>query len=250
MFRDMIAADFNVPVPTTDVEDEALMLLMWENMKTHSNESLKMSRWFSWMRQYRSRRRIWHSKLAVLTFWEQSKGPVKDKHALPSTSEALVPHTAMLHARDAKTIKEELHKLRQASINSLALARKLMTEESRDLGAVITECVQPLWSFGAKRAAAKVTPRDNVNWSRDLANTWQGLLCDTVQHAFQRPESLSYMGFSGDASSEESLQSQDQLATYVFEFVTHLLARKGLSLCRTHWKPPWSFAALLSEVCC
>ena len=37
MFRDMIAVDFNVPVPTTDVEDEALMLLMWENMKTHSN---------------------------------------------------------------------------------------------------------------------------------------------------------------------------------------------------------------------
>jgi hypothetical protein len=59
MFRDMIAVDFNVPVPTTDEEDGALMLLMWENLKTHNNESLKMSRWFSWMRQYRSHRRIW-----------------------------------------------------------------------------------------------------------------------------------------------------------------------------------------------
>ena len=124
-----------------------------------------------------------------------------------------------------------------------------MTYESRDLGAIVTEVVQPLWNFGARRAEFKLTPVDNFEWCKRQATQWQRLLCDTVSHALQDPGALSYMGLTGDVNDEQSVQAQDKLASYIFQFVTHLIARKGSSLSRVHWKPPWSLGILVSEVC-
>lgn len=120
-----------------------------------------------------------------------------------------------------------------------------MTPENRMLGAVITEVVHPIWSFGSVRAEVKLNPVDNVAWCAEMAVTWQEVLEETVQHACNEPQSLIYMGF-GNGDGPESLDTQDELAAKVFDFVVHLLNQKGKDLCREHWKPPWSLACLLN----
>jgi hypothetical protein len=87
-----------------------------------------------------------------------------------------------------------------------------------------------------------------VAWCAKLATSWQGVLCDTVHHSLQKPESLIYMGISGEHATEDSIRAQDELATMVFDFVAALLKRKGCSLARTHCKPPWSLGCLLGDV--
>ena len=117
-FRERIASDFNLPLPTTTEEDELLMATMAENLRGSAAETLKMSRWFSWMRHYRTRRRVWHSKLALLTDWEIAT------HRKKSTSSVeggpIVPHQALLEARTAKPSKRKSTNCgRLASIRSL-----------------------------------------------------------------------------------------------------------------------------------
>lgn len=108
-FRDRIAEDFGLPAPKTVSENVDLMMTMADALKgnLHAGPSLKMSRWFSWMRQYRAKNLVWHSKLAVLTYWE--KEIQKREVSEDTIGEA---HPALLSAYSAKTIKEELHRLR------------------------------------------------------------------------------------------------------------------------------------------
>ena len=71
LFKQQIAADFGVPTPQSSEDDKWLLSEMVDRLRggAWQEPTMKMSRWFSWMRSYVLRRGVWHSRLAVLVHW-------------------------------------------------------------------------------------------------------------------------------------------------------------------------------------
>lgn len=142
-------------------------------------------------------------------------------------------------------MKEEIHKLRQSGLHRLSAAIRLMSEENKARGSIITTVVEPLWAFGADRVQRKVTPYDNVVWSASWASSWQQVLVDLVSNATADWKAMQYMGILESVEDEDGLAAQDHLCGLVFDFLVALLEAKAWSYGVTHWTPPHSFAALL-----
>ena len=66
-----IVADLGMEAPTTAEEEDLVLKNLIIAMKggTARGEDMKMSRWYSFMRQYKVRKRTWWGTVAVLKHW-------------------------------------------------------------------------------------------------------------------------------------------------------------------------------------
>jgi hypothetical protein len=237
-----IAGDLGLDEPTTRDEEEALLSAMVDQVRGGElrGEALKMSRWYSWMRNYKRFREQWHTRLAVLKHWHVCmQGKELDE-------EAAEPPPEMMAAASAETIREEIWKLRKSGVHALSCAVRFMTPVSRIAGAIITKVVEPLWHYGSRRAHEKKSATDNLTWTLREAIGWQDLLSDLVRNALCSAKSLNYMSISDTASGGE-IAHQNQLCTWVFEFLVHLLSAQAWTYAKSYRMPPTSFILLLSQ---
>jgi hypothetical protein len=157
-----------VPCPQTEEQSEALLQAVVLELKGGSTkgDTLKMSRWFSWVSKFKSTQRVWTATLALLKFYH-TKVLNKRLCDLPSPRGDINGSPAVV----AKTIKEEIRALRGAGLNTLSLAIPLMAREHREAGRIISMVLEPVWFFGASRAK-DISLRSLCNRTRRRSFLW------------------------------------------------------------------------------
>lgn len=230
-----LAKERGLAEPETAEQRQQLYDQVLQSSSFHTKGPLvKLMRWFSWLESATMyRNQLWSIKMILektVHVQQDCEGTLEEEPVLPVAVSSNDP-------------KAELQMLKK-SFGGLALAPRLITRANLfNLELILTLC-QPTWKVYGHLAKHVRSAQESVDfWRNTAAGTWQDELVAMVNAGCRDPAAFERLGL---VDEEVTVQSKDDRAADVFDFMLQLLHHRARSLVQTAQDPPFRYANVLS----